>query len=474
MALVSFLPQRLCMLVLLALLLAGTLLPGHFLAQAAPPQQASTPVGLPPELFGLVARDPYYEVDPKTFTANKPAQDEMGRRMAELGVRWVRLEFIADDNGRVNFDKYDYFIGTVAPRHDLKVLGLLATPILRGDPVYWQFHLMNTEPVTDTARPEYGAGLNTYMRRWLEDALRVAERYDGSNTRAGRVHAWELFNEANRLLGDGTGLPAGLSYAGLNPVRLGRLHAKFYRICKNTDGSQQRKRCPDDTKIILGGLHPKGTSARRMGDEPETFEYTDREYLEAMYGPGGFSDFRNADPLRRWPVDGIGYHPYPEEINLVERQDIGFDLFKIESRMTKLRETLAKLGDGQNKFWITEIGYNVGFFKNRGPSAAADQAEFMRQVFTRLWARGDVANVFWFKYEDFPPANVVFNDDGVPVADPQRWGLVRIPFRENPSCSGGACYDLSGKPNLVRPAYFVYRELAGLPVEKTYLAAIAR
>jgi hypothetical protein len=458
--------------VALLLLLFVGLLPARpvLVAEASP----VSPITIPAEAFGLVARDPYYEVHPSTFAANRAAQDEMGRRMAELGVFWVRLEFIADDRGQVNFAKYDYFIGTVAPRHKLKILGLLATPILRGDPRYWQFHLLNTEPTTDTLRPEYGGGLNTYMRRWLEESLRVAERYDGSNAQAGRVHAWELFNEANRVLGDGTSLPEGVQYAGLNPVRLGRLHAKFYRICKNTDGSPAKPRCPDDTLIILGGLHPKGTSNRRTADEPETFAYSDRSYLEAMYGPGGFSDFRNADPQRRWPLDGIGYHPYPEEINLVEPQDLGFDLFKIQERMSKLRQKLQQIGDGQRPFWITEIGYNVGFFKNRGVGVEARQAEFLREVYTRLWARGDVETIFWFKYEDFPPAEIVVDDQGSPIGDPQRWGLLRIPFRESPTCSGGACYDLSGKPDQVRPAYFAYRELAGLPMHKIFLATTLR
>ena len=48
------------------------------------------------------------------------------------------------------------------------------------------------------------------------------------------------------------------------------------------------------------------------------------------------------------------------------------------------------------------------------------------------------------------------------------WGLVRIPFT-NGACEGGACYATNGEPELVRPAYLVYRELAGLPIERTYV-----
>jgi len=79
-----------------------------------------------------------------------------------------------------------------------------------------------------------------------------------------------------------------------------------------------------------------------------------------------------------------------------------------------------------------------------------------------------VARIFWFKYEDFPPA------DG---PNAQRWGLVRIPFRPpqpGENCPGGACYALNGEPERWRPAYLVYRELAGLPVYRQHFPIIAR
>lgn len=434
----------------------------------------SSPVVIDPEFFGMVVRDPYYDYDsyPGLRGVNTVAQDEMGRRLEQLGVRWVRIEFIGDGGG-VHFPKYDYFIKQVAPRHNLKVLGLIATPILQGDPQgYWDFKRMNTEPTTDTLRPEFGSGLNTYMRRWLEESLKIARQYNGY------IQAYELFNEANRLLGDGSSLPANISYAGLNPTRVGRLQAKFYRICKNTDGQQREQLCSNETKIILGGLHPKGTSARRNPGEPEKIVMTDREYLRQIYGPGGFEDFKNADPQGRWPVDGIGYHPYPEEISLVDPLAIDIDLFKIQERMTKMRQMLNTLGDGNRPFWITEIGYNAGFWKVRNQDPEPEQARFLREVYLQLWARGDVANVFWFKYEDFPPANPVGG------ADPQRWGVVRIPFREGSGttpptvngipCAGGACYEPGGKPDKLRLAFYIYRELSGLAVQRLYLPQALR
>ena len=89
----------------------------------------------------------------------------------------------------------------------------------------------------------------------------------------------------------------------------------------------------------------------------------------------------------------------------------------------------------------------------------AGQIAFMRDVYESLAQRTlpggqpEVANVFWFKYEDFPPAS---------GANAQRWGVVRIPFADG-ACPGGACYDPNGTPAVYRGSYLAYRELAGLP-----------
>ena len=94
----------------------------------------------------------------------------------------------------------------------------------------------------------------------------------------------------------------------------------------------------------------------------------------------------------------------------------------------------------------------------------------MRDVYESLAQRTlpggqpEVANVFWFKYEDFPP-------DSGPRA--QHWGVVQIPFTTG-DCPGGACYDLSGKPAVYRGSYFAYRELAGAPMARTYVPLVGR
>ena len=61
-----------------------------------------------------------------------------------------------------------------------------------------------------------------------------------------------------------------------------------------------------------------------------------------------------------------------------------------------------------------------------------------------------------------------------PIADPNMWGVVRIPFVEDKSCPGDACYELSGQPSQIRLSYFTYRELAGVPLQRVYTPLIAR
>ena len=431
-------------------------------------QQAAAPGALDAEFMGMAIRDPFYEFGTNPAfpgAPNQTFQDTMGALLQTAGVRWVRLEFIADPDGHVNFAKYDYFIGTVAPRYGLKVLGLLSTNSIRnvvrvGDHDEYYPIYLNIAPANLT-HPVYGSALNQYMIEWLDEAMRVAAHYDGHDPQAGRVHAFEIFNEVNRLFGDGTNLHAGLDYAGLNPSYVARIQAKFYRVCKNTDGLHAPARCPADTLIVSGGLHPKGTSNRRTSSQPETFYYTDEEYLRQMY-ISAFTDYRNAQGA--WPVDGVAFHPYPEEIiPRAEIQGVYEDIYlKILPRITQIRTMLQTVGDGAKPIWITEIGYNLGYYKVIQAGGEVAQVRFMREVYTNLAARGDIANVFWFKYEDFPPAT---------GPNAQMWGVVRIPF--SPGCID-ACYEPSGTPTLIRQSFWAYRELAGLPVFGAYSPLVAR
>jgi hypothetical protein len=418
---------------------------------------------LNPEFMGMVVRDPWFDFDTNPALPGQPNrafQDRMGATLAQAGVRWVRLDFriaagrevpAEDPLVQSEIAKNDYFINEVAPRHGFRVLGLLSFDLLQGTDA----NLLNTGPFTETTK--YGGGVNVYMRSWLDRALAVADRYGA------RVAAYQVLNEQNRLP---QYLPGGPSANAIAPEVVGRLVTKLFRFCRGMQPLPEGEPAHgcSAAQIVLGGLHPRGTDTPRM---------TDGEYLQAIYAdPGSFLWFYQMYGF--WPIDGIGYHPYPEEIRL-SGQSAGL----VEQGVARMRTALEAAGDPCRPLWVSEIGYNVGFDVD-GPAnpipqqTEAGQAAFMRDVYTLLAARQvcgnqpEVARVFWFKYEDFPP-------ESGPQA--QRWGIARVPFRvpqPGENCPGGACYELSGTPEVLRLSYYTYRELAGLPVTRIALPLITQ
>jgi hypothetical protein len=371
----------------------------------------------------------------------------MGQILEETGVRWVRLEFFVEGDDvealSRSFARYDFFVNEVAPRHGLKVLGLLSFGVVSETDPLDEVNGIEVAPAA-TPDPTYGGGVNPYMKRWLDRALGIATHYQGA------VAAYEVLNEQNRLPPQGKAVPATLA---------ARLHTKFYRMIKEPqqpDGAAWR----DNVQLIMGGIHPKGTL-----EKGQAGHLSDADYLRQLYGYNPktgepvagepFQEFRKA--YGYYPLDGLGYHPYPEEIRLSLQADS--DL--IDQRLSTIRGVLAEVADPARRYWITEIGYNTAFKQQN----EAGQSAFLRAVYTGLAARGDVATIFWFKYEDFPPA------DG---PNAQRWGIVSIPFTISNACPGGACYDVNGEPRSRRLAFFTYRELAGLPVYRVYLPLIGR
>lgn len=400
--------------------------------------------------LGMVIRDPWYDfaTDPEAPNEpNRAAQDRMGAMLAEMGVQWVRLEFQMDGSDLISdtqVARYDYFIREVAPRYNLRILGLLSFGLIRGqDPRILGMYTAEVDPI-------YGAGIDNARRIWLNRARMIANRYRG------QIAAYELFNEPNRLASSWNEL--------LPAAEVARLHTTFYtffrHIDRNAPGDQAWR---DRVQIINGGLQPAGA-----GPVTEFGHLSDRYYLRQLYHSEAFVSYRNE--YGYYPLEGLGYHPYPVEVfeslpptptpaatpdatappgdpEAPQRPDPRRELDLMLMRLNELRQILVEVGDPQQPFWITELGHNAGFWRQN----EATQAEFLRLTYTEMATRADVATVFWFKYEDFPPAT---------GPDAQWWGSIIIPF-ENGPCAGGACYDLTGRPTRLRPAFWVYRELAG-------------
>jgi hypothetical protein len=438
------------LMLLLLLVLSVLPAPGASGADAPVVPHAVAPAVLDPEFMGMVIRDPWYDFGTNPAYPNAPNrdfQDTMGATLAQAGVRWVRLDFhIVGGDALGEIAKNDYFVNEVAPRYGFKVLALLSFGLLQEtDP-----HQLNS---TQFIPSTYGGGVNQYMDTWLMRALMIADRYQD------KIDAYEVLSEENRLPG---------SADAISPDIMARMLTKFYRYCKNIGPTDGPHGCAN-ARIILGGLHPRGTSPP---NNPNTITMTDADYLRAVYDVANpsspFMSFKNSYG-RGYPVDGIGYHPYPEEI----RPSIADA--RINGRLPLIRQALQDLGDPYKQFWITEVGYNVGFdvdgpWGPQPPQTDSGQVLFMKDVYTTLAERQlsngqpEVANIFWFKYEDFPPAT---------GPNAQQWGIVRIPFTTG-ACPGGACYDLSGTPSLYRLSFWTYRELRGLPVYSTYVPIVKR
>ncbi len=455
---------------ILVLALISIIAPLVAIAQEQAPARSVTPAALAPEFMGMVIRDPWFDFDTNPAYPGQPGyffQDRMGAILSQMGVRWVRLDFhiaaplnpsspLPPDFVTREIAKNDYFVNTVAPRYGLKVLGLLSFDLIQGSDA----HLLNTMPFTTDQT--YGGGVNEYMRVWLDRALQIGDSYGDS------IAAYEILNEQNRLPQYIPGGPAG---DAITPQIAGRLQTKFYRFCKGIGTAQGPRGCAQ-AEIIMGGLHPRGTT-----DAKGQMVLQDWEYLRAIYtDPTSFAGFKAQ--YGYFPIDGVGYHPYPEEIRLSLRNAL------VDTGMDRLRQALIQAGDPDRQFWITEVGYNVGFDPDgplgvRPAQTDAGQAELLRDVYLSLASRKlpdgkpEVARVFWFKYEDFPPATIIYDSQGNPIAYPQRWGVVHIPFA-NGSCPGGACYQQDGEPSYYRQSYFVYRELAGKPVYRSIMPFIGR
>jgi len=478
---------RLCVL----LILMPAALP--VFAAPAPPRSAAetVPAALPPppvvpldrEFLGLSIRDPWYELDTNPSfpdAPNEAFQDEMGMNLEQAGAGWVRLEFHIPYNAAVtdpcNADceweiaKNDYFINVVAPQRNLKVLALLSFGLLRNnDPC-----ILNKNPTESS--PRFGGGVNPAIVAWLTRALAIADRYGD------KIAAYEILNEQNRMGQCAT--PASFAGKQLNaiaPTITGRLIAKLYRFCHGLPplpADEPAHGCAN-AKIILGGLHPRGSSAPGSAKTA----LFDTQYLTAIYtDTASFESFYPSNNY--YPIDGIGYHPYPEEIALSPNN------IEVDRGMNRMRRALENIdnqgaNDACRQFWVTEVGYNVDFDpdgpKNpRPPQTEAGQAALLNDVYTSMAQRRlnpilcgggpEIANVFWFKYEDFPPADIIRDAKGNPIAYPQKWGLVRIPILSDDKCEGG-CYDPSGIPELYRQSFTAYQMLSG---HRTYLPAVWR
>lgn len=485
-------------LVSLLLILCAAGLPALSSSTAAAPPVTATDNAVPDvpaaplgDFMGMVIRDPQREwgTDPsKPDAVNTKFFDTMGQELEDAGVRWVRFEFYAEDGipydpakplQGLKLEKYDYFINVVAPRHDLKILALLSTNLVRNpgyrDPEELDLPIANFPDDSCATTYKYSCGTNLYMRIWLDRAFAIAEHYED------KIAAYEVMNEINRYINsnnecrpDSGGKDCGAR--GIEPERMAQLMTKFYRVFKDRGG-------PDGTfgawrynvKLIFGGLHPHVCNDCRNWKE-----LTDRQYLAAVYASTAFQNYRSpaGKPYKRFPLDGVSYHPYPLEIhNDVIYEPTGVnDLYRIPRRIQALRTIMHQAGDSTGKLWITEVG-DRGAPQLDTPSGDLSggselrQANFMRSMYWLLWLNRDfVENVFWFKYEDF---GLIWEGNEVW----ENWGIVRLHTRPGyPQAGDDSQYVVSGSVERRKLSYDTYKTIAeqGFNLYRTHLPIMSR
>ncbi len=360
----------------------------------------------PPEFFGVVGRDSWYEwnSDPVKFPnrLNMAFLENMARELSQMGARRIRIEFHADSKpgvrgGFIDFAKYDAFINEIAPRYNLKVLGLIAADaiVARSDADQDLFYPRLNQS------PDQPDGTNVYIRFFAQRAREIVAHYGD------KIEAYEILNEANFWYN-----------TQANPSSIGALMTHIY---------PQLKAIQPKIKVLLGGI---------LASSP--LPMNPAEYLSQIYGSAAVQDFfKNGKHYdgNPFPFDGVGWHPYGATASV--------SLESLNAALSRMRGW----GDQLNKIWVTETG-SSGRQGAAGPCGVSQeeqsQAEYLQEFYSRTASTpNDVAAVFWFKYEDFQ------DNKGY-----QPWGLVKL------ESDNQNRYMSEGKVAYYKKAFKTYQALA--------------
>lgn len=378
------------------------------------------------EIFGMVARDPFYEfnTDPVNYPnqPNKAALERQAAELASAGVRWIRMEFFADYDGSVkpgeiNWEKYDWFIRELAPRYNLKVLALLNVGMVAYNGETLRTLAFNDPPDQGGSDPTDGS--NHFIRVFTARAQTIAARYGTA------ISAYEIINEPN--ISYDLWFDSRFGSAEIHPERYAALIFNAYRAIKNVNARAQ---------VIVGGLM---IGSPPEGQDRDQFDYLFQLYMSPWVEKYKADAFGSRPGWNVVPWDGVALHPYFLEPP------------KLFALLREFGRKLRDRGDYASKLWITEIGAQAVPPTNRGDSPTTDeinQASYLRAVYTGILKDSElksiVPHVFWFKYEDFVPGNYTHN-----------YGLVRL--MENDKRDG---YDPSGKVEIRKLAFRAYQEIA--------------
>ncbi len=295
--------------------------------------------------------------------------------MSAAGVAWVRCDFAWSDlepvQGAWNFAGSDAVVEK-AEANGVEVLGILAaSPLWANGGNAWNY------PPTD-------------VEAWSNYARTVASRY------AGRVAAWEIWNEEN-------------IHAFWQPEP----DANHYVDLLAAASPEIRAADPDAT-IVMGGVAGLGY-----------------DYLEQCLSLGA-ADY----------VDAVAYHPYAETIGMEGQPEE--DLLRPKEWLCRV---LVELVHGlvaiyttrDLEVWITEVGWTTCAETPPGVDENTQAAYMLRTLIN--YATTDVDRVIWFSLRD-----TLLNDW-------DRYGLLSHAFLPKPSyCYYSTFSDVFGAATAVDDA----------------------
>jgi len=210
----------------------------------------------------------------------------------------------------------------------------------------------------------------------------LAHRY------AGRVAAWEVWNEPNS-----TDFAAGadpVAYAGL-------LRAAYPTV----------KRSDRRALVVFGGT-----------------QYNDARFVERAYGGGAKGFF-----------DVMATHPYPAPSDAAPSVAGGGSMYNLGA-VRAVRAVMAEHGDGALPVWFTEIGWSTHANTGDEPGyerGVTPKQQAQRLLQTLVLVRSSVPgvdHVFWYAERDRRRGN----------AQIAHFGLLTTALRPKPAARALACY----------------------------------
>jgi hypothetical protein len=387
-----------------------------------------------------------------------PIDDQIVADLENLGAKWMRFEFRARGTPpEIPFEDYRIAAENLAA-HGIEILGLVDYTTLP-----WPREVWSTVEYRDA-----------FVSRTADV---VAEFKD-------KIHAWEIWNEED--IGYGPGSLGGETYLGPldyayllggDPTANESEHPwaamGIYEAVKTED--------PEAT-VLLGGL----SNAWKREDGQGAGNYLVELYQrlsELDYGPSS------------WPFDVIAVHPYYTILD----PDPAVYLFDDGEYILRanLWSVMDAYGDGDKRFWITEIGWNTN--DKQWACMAPRVSESTQAAYLwRSWhiflseptsdSEVLVDKVFWFMYQDtgirVDPRTCPLLE-GMSLADIAADPRTRVmPPRVTPTPSADGApeadtvvidfwFGLVHGDYVPKPAYSIYR-LFGDVENRVYLPLIVR